>query len=177
VSDGDAATRIAGSAPSTPDVVLTNTFMVDDAHPLVSLITMVAPTHDWFVGIDSLDVRDNEGQFRSEIVIDLPVWDAGTEPGSNFSTSGTAVEGGVIHLLPNAAAIFGGSAPIARMTLTRLTPLTGDLNDDGVVDTADLGLLIAFFGTNNPAADINGDSIVDTADLGLLIANFGASDS
>jgi len=52
--------------------------------------------------------------------------------------------------------------------------IVGDLNNDGTVDTADLGSLIASFGTSDPTADINGDGIVDTADLGLLIANFGA---
>lgn len=176
VSDGEAATRVTGAGPFSPGVAQTNIIEISEAHPLLSLITMVAPTHDWFVGIDSLDLRDGNGQFVAEIVIDLVVWDAGTEPGSNFSTSGSAVEGGVIHLLPNAAAIFGGPAPIARMTITRLTPLTGDLNADGIVDTADLGLLIGAFGTNDPTADMNDDEIVDTADLGLLIGNFGASD-
>lgn len=51
--------------------------------------------------------------------------------------------------------------------------VTGDLNGDGVVDTADLGVLIANFGTSDPTSDINNDGIVDTADLGVLIANFG----
>ncbi len=53
---------------------------------------------------------------------------------------------------------------------------TGDVNGDGVVDTADLGALIASFGASVipwSAGDFNGDGLVDTADLGLLIANFG----
>jgi len=52
--------------------------------------------------------------------------------------------------------------------------LDADINGDGVVDTADLGLLISEFGTAGPASDLNDDSIVDTADLGLLISDFGA---
>jgi len=44
-----------------------------------------------------------------------------------------------------------------------------DLNGDGVVDTADLGLLINAFGSTNSNADLNGDGVVDTADLGTLI--------
>jgi len=48
----------------------------------------------------------------------------------------------------------------------------GDLNGDGVVDTADLGLLIRSFGTNDPVADLNGDALVDTMDLSLLISAF-----
>lgn len=53
-----------------------------------------------------------------------------------------------------------------------LIPL-GDLNGDGYVDTADLGILISAFGSSDAIADLNGDGIVDTADLGILLANFG----
>ncbi len=51
--------------------------------------------------------------------------------------------------------------------------LLEDLNYDGIVDTADLGLMIAAFGSDDFTADINGDGVVDTADLGLLISRFG----
>ncbi|MCB9838639.1 MAG: PEP-CTERM sorting domain-containing protein [Phycisphaeraceae bacterium] len=57
-------------------------------------------------------------------------------------------------------------------------PCPTDLNNDGVTDTADLGLLLAQFGATDPglvAADINHDGVVDTADLGILIGAFGAS--
>jgi len=51
----------------------------------------------------------------------------------------------------------------------------GDINGDGVVDTADLGILIGQFGETGfeQPADINGDCVVDTADLGILVGNFG----
>ncbi|MFO0872983.1 MAG: hypothetical protein U0575_03305 [Phycisphaerales bacterium] len=44
-----------------------------------------------------------------------------------------------------------------------------DLNNDGVVDGADLGLLLAAWGTTGPG-DLNGDGVVDGADLGELLA-------
>jgi len=56
--------------------------------------------------------------------------------------------------------------------LDAITPLAGDINGDCIVDTADLGALIAQFGTAG-AADLNNDDVVDTADLGLLISAFG----
>lgn len=49
----------------------------------------------------------------------------------------------------------------------------GDVNGDGMVDAADLGLLISAWGTADPNADINGDGDVDAADLGLLVAAWG----
>ncbi len=47
--------------------------------------------------------------------------------------------------------------------------LFGDLNKDGAVNGADLGLLLAAWGTNDPIADLNGDGTVNGADLGLLL--------
>lgn len=52
--------------------------------------------------------------------------------------------------------------------------LRQDINSDGVIDSADIGLFISVFNTSEPVADFNEDGIVDSSDLGLLIANFGA---
>lgn len=57
----------------------------------------------------------------------------------------------------------GGVFLLASCTL-------GDLNCDGAVDGADLGLLLAAWGTTDAAADLNDDGLVDGADLGLLLA-------
>jgi len=51
----------------------------------------------------------------------------------------------------------------------------GDLNGDGVVDGADLGLLLGQWGTDG-LADLNGDGVVDGADLGLLLGAWGPCD-
>jgi hypothetical protein len=47
-------------------------------------------------------------------------------------------------------------------------PVQGDLNGDGVVNGADLGILLTGWGTNG-AGDLNGDGVVDGADLGILL--------
>jgi hypothetical protein len=51
-------------------------------------------------------------------------------------------------------------------------PNAADLNGDGAVDGADLGLLLAAWGSSSPG-DLNGDGTVDGADLGLLLAAWG----
>jgi hypothetical protein len=51
----------------------------------------------------------------------------------------------------------------------------GDINRDGQVDGADLGLLLADWGSDAlPAADINRDGNVDGSDLGLLLSDWTA---
>ena len=52
-------------------------------------------------------------------------------------------------------------------------PCPGDLNGDGRVDGGDLGLLLAVWGTSDPAADLNGSGTVDGGDLGLLLSAWG----
>ncbi|HMN95323.1 MAG TPA: hypothetical protein PKC43_03825 [Phycisphaerales bacterium] len=54
----------------------------------------------------------------------------------------------------------------------RPASLAGDLNGDGVVDGADLGIMLAAWGTEGPG-DIDGNGIVDGADLGLLLGQWG----
>jgi len=48
----------------------------------------------------------------------------------------------------------------------------GDLNGDGVVNAADLNILLAAWGTDNALADINGDGTVNAADLNILLAGW-----
>jgi len=52
-----------------------------------------------------------------------------------------------------------------------------DFNGDGVVDGADLGILLSAWGTcpvdDDCPADLNGDGVVDGADLGILLSLWG----
>jgi hypothetical protein len=50
----------------------------------------------------------------------------------------------------------------------------GDFNLDGVVDGADLGVLLSLWGVKSPiVGDLTGDGIVDGADLAVLLGNWG----
>ncbi|MFO0872548.1 MAG: hypothetical protein U0575_01065 [Phycisphaerales bacterium] len=55
-----------------------------------------------------------------------------------------------------------------NMSVTPAPPPTADLNGDGVVNGADLGLLLGAWGT--AGADLNGDGVTDGGDLGSLLA-------
>ncbi|MCA9283643.1 MAG: hypothetical protein KDA22_00400 [Phycisphaerales bacterium] len=63
----------------------------------------------------------------------------------------------------NAGAVF-------VFTLSDLLP--ADLNGDGSIDGADLGLLLADWGVLGGDADLNGDGVVDGTDLGLLLSDW-----
>jgi len=54
--------------------------------------------------------------------------------------------------------------------------IAGDLNEDGCVDQADLGIMLGDWGCagGNCAGDADGDGDTDQADLGILLSNWGA---
>ncbi len=53
------------------------------------------------------------------------------------------------------------------------SPCTGDLDGDGQVAGADLGLMLGAFGTADAFADLDGSGTVDGGDLGLLLGAWG----
>jgi len=63
---------------------------VTEDFPLLTLISMIAPSPDWFIGINSLSLLDTGGNWKDTMIIDMFPYDAGTEDGSNYSTSNAA---------------------------------------------------------------------------------------
>ncbi|MGA1708115.1 MAG: dockerin type I domain-containing protein [Phycisphaerales bacterium] len=51
----------------------------------------------------------------------------------------------------------------------------GDLNGDGIVNGADLAILLGSWGDGGVPADLNGDGIVNGADLSILLGEWGAN--
>jgi len=63
---------------------------VDKDFPLVSLLSMIAPSPDWFVGANSISLLDTNGDWIPEITMDLFPYDAGTEEGTGYSLDNPA---------------------------------------------------------------------------------------
>ena len=71
---------------ATASESLTGVTLTTD-HPRVTLLTMVAPSPDWFVGVSGLSMLDNLGGWRESRTVELHPFDAGTEEGTGFSVT------------------------------------------------------------------------------------------
>ncbi len=80
---GDGLLSGGGILPSPGSVQLTFDVSVD--FPLVTLVSMIAPSPDWFVGVSSLSLLD-EGSWVSSVVIELFAYDAGTDSGVIYTS-------------------------------------------------------------------------------------------
>lgn len=66
----------------------TVSFNIDSAKPLVTLVTMLGPSPDWFVGVNGLSLRDS-GDWLPFLMVDLVPYDGGTQDGLNFIPRGS----------------------------------------------------------------------------------------
>ena len=65
---------------------------------------------------------------------------------------------------------------VSNQTLLVTEPVvTPDLNGDGVVNGADLAVLLSAWGTESETADLSGDGAVDGVDLALMLAAWGTN--
>ena len=62
-------------------------FEVDAAFPLVTLVTMLGPSPDWFVGVSGLALHDG-GNWIDTLVVDLRPYDGGTRDQNLFLLGG-----------------------------------------------------------------------------------------
>lgn len=85
VTAGTAGSVLLGPAIATLPGSATMQFTATPAHPLVTLVTMIAPSPDWFVGVMGLDLRPG-GQWAEEVTAVLYPWDAGTDSGVSYGS-------------------------------------------------------------------------------------------
>ena len=100
-----------GTATATVDIVVTTD------HPRVTLLSMVAPSPDWFVGVSGLSLLDAQADWLPSRTVNLYPWDAGTEEGTEFSLSNAATSPqGTITSIKGTGKF--SNEPIATLTFT-----------------------------------------------------------
>lgn len=82
---GNTYSVISGGGVGTSPGSVETTFEIVASHPLVSLVSMVAPSPDWFVGVRDLPLLV-DGEWVDTITIELFAWDAGTDSGSSYTS-------------------------------------------------------------------------------------------
>ena len=82
IVDGIVSGGGIGRSPGMVEVV----FTARRTHSLLSITSMLAPSPDWFVGVDSVDLQQ-DGQWRDSVTEDLYLYDAGTDSGSSYTAS------------------------------------------------------------------------------------------
>jgi hypothetical protein len=73
--------------PSPLGDIIINDVITTEEFPLLSLASMIAPSPDWMIGVDSLSLLDENEEWIDEMTIDLYPYDAGTDDGTDYNSS------------------------------------------------------------------------------------------
>jgi hypothetical protein len=114
-----ARSTITGTGTFSPGEVNIHSIEVSREFPLVTLVTMVAPSPDWFVGVSGLSLLDDGGQWVISKTVQLYPYDAGTDSGPDYTSPNADVT--PHEPIANITGEFPFSdQPLGTFTFTRL---------------------------------------------------------
>ena len=172
VADGSLGSLILRPGNVGPAQTVIVDFVATPEYSLVTMLSMIAPSPDWFVGLHDFDLRP-DGVWLDEVTLELNSYDAGTENGSTFSLSNPATVPQSFILPLDDVEPDGpltGFGSVATVTLIRTDVdlfVPGDVNNDGEVNPLDVNPFVALIAEQIfiPAADINCDGEVNLLDV------------
>src|SRR4030095_6450439 len=89
ITAGTANAVLSGGGIGASPGSVTMTFVMDEAFPYVTLVSMLAPSPDWFVGVSGLSLRAS-GAWIEHLVVPLVTYDAGTDSGPTYAAPNQA---------------------------------------------------------------------------------------
>ncbi len=191
VNTGSAGQVILGGGVGLSPGGATASFTATLDHPLVSVVTMIAPSPDWFLGVSGLSLLDG-GDWVDSVSVDLFAWDAGTDSGANYTSpdqdtdpanpitlltsspfdngtklgtftfTRTDTPGVFTEIGPGLAGTHGVPTLSGTGTLVALAPFTLDLS--GALENSSTALVVGFSVASVP---FKGGTLVPVPDLVL----------
>lgn len=157
IADGTAGFVIEGGALAVSPGQVLAYFDVTESHPLVTLVTMIAPSPDWFVGVHGLDLRPG-GEWADSVTVELWAYDSGTDSGTDYTSANSDTDPAEpiqnIHDEPP----FAGTGRIGTYTFVRVDGVGCSIADIappcGVHDFLDIAAYLALYNSDDPAADV-----------------------
>ncbi len=165
IDSGTAGSVLSGGGIGVSPGSVRMNFDISSEFPLVSIVSMIAPSPDWFVGVDGLRLLNGEqaeGQWANQVAVPLLPYDSGTDSGPTYTSSNSDTNPAeVIHEITGPP--FDGTPPIGTFTF-RLT--TGDLDASGTHTADDIDLLTdaILSGSTDTTFDLNADGTIDATD-------------
>ncbi|MFN2509289.1 MAG: spondin domain-containing protein [Chthoniobacterales bacterium] len=126
IAAGTANRTLSGAGISGGAGTATLRFQIDRTHPLVTLVSMIAPSPDWFAGVRGLPLIENGRWVQSKTVALVP-WDTGTDSGATFTSpdSVTTPRGVLTRIVTPPLATNGVAPPMGTFTFTLVRTIPG----------------------------------------------------
>lgn len=122
IAAGTAQGLIEGGGVSRSPGTASVEFEIGPEHPFVTLVSMLAPSPDWFVGVHGLNLLEG-GDWVSEKTVPLDPYDAGTDGGGTYKSpnADTMPKEPIRRIEEPPLASAGGVQPVGTFTFVRLS--------------------------------------------------------
>ncbi len=119
-ADGTVDKLLSGDGIARSPASVSLDFVIRRDHPLVTLVSMVAPSPDWFGGVSALSLLEEE-QWVDELTVELFAYDAGTDSGTTYNSADrpTSPRERIQQIEGRPLAVGGQVAPVGTFTFTR----------------------------------------------------------
>lgn len=94
---------------------------VDEAHSMVSLVAMIAPSPDWFLAVTDVNLMEN-GTWAASRTVDAFAWDSGGDDGTTFLADDVDTNPKKAISRSQSRHFLGNGQPmaVARITFTKM---------------------------------------------------------
>ncbi len=164
-TDGMIGTDIVGGPIRLSPGSASVTFETSSEYSLLTLVTMIAPSPDWYVGTQGLDLRD-DGRWRESIVFELWPYDSGTDSGVTYTSPNQDTNPAepirrIADEFP-----FTGTPSLGTYTIELLSvECVAELDGDGVLTIFDFLEFSNLFDAGDLRADLDGDGSLTIFDF------------
>ena len=121
IAAGTARALILGGRIQLSPASVSVEFEIHQSHSQLTLVTMVAPSPDWFIGVGGLPLFA-DGRWVESMTVDLRPWDAGTDAGRSYESPDAPVNPRqpIALLTSPPVGVNGVAAPMGRFVITLL---------------------------------------------------------
>ena len=121
IEDGEAYGELSGDMLRTSPSMVSLAFDAVSTHPYVTLVSMLAPSPDWFVGVSALPLME-DGAWRERVEVDLRLYDAGTDDGTLYTAANADTDPAepITRLTESEAGFTDGEPVVGTFVFERL---------------------------------------------------------
>lgn len=133
----------------SPTATAAVNIVADQNFPLLSLASMIAPSPDWMIQVNSLSLLDGDGNWKPSIVMDLFPYDAGTEDGDMYASNNPdTVPQQPISSLQNISPFSNAKVGTLTISLTSLSVDEVSVNESIFISTNSREKSIQIYNSN-----------------------------
>lgn len=157
----------AGTTAQEMPIIKTHELDVTSTFSQLTAVTMIAPSPDWFIGVNGLELRP-DGEWIESITLMMDPWDSGTDSGANFGSPNEDTDppepiSSLVGVFP-----FFDLGPISSWTFNLVSvvdPCPADCDGSGAIDVLDFVCFQMAWQQQTEVGDCNGDGVYDILDF------------